>query len=320
MTDAHTRPSGEDSILADIFPLLPTNDSTVVGPGDDCAVIATQAQTVVTTDVLVENRHFRRDWSSGFDIGWRAVMQNAADVAAMGGVTTHLVIAMTVPDDVTSAWLLDCARGFAAAAEPHGMAVVGGDLSSGQELTVSVTAIGHCPGRIVLRSGAQIGDRVVLAGSLGRSAAGYAVLNAGLAEEPYHEVVDVFRRPQPPLEAGPALAAAGATAMLDVSDGLLRDAGRVACASGVRLDLGLVGVADWAYALKVAAKAVQADPMDWVLTGGEDHGLLACMPAGSALPPGVRIIGKVLDARGGPGVLVDGQPQSGEGGWDHFSR
>lgn len=360
----------ETQLLARIFPLLPAGSATLVGPGDDAAVLAAaDGRYVVSTDVLVEGRHFRRDWSTGEDVGWRAAMQNLADVAAMGGRPTALVVSLVVPGDVPVDWVEGLARGLGAASATVGAGVVGGDLSGGDAVVVAVTVHGDLDGADpVLRSGARPGDVVALAGTVGRSAAGLALLSAGLADVDA-DVVGVHRRPQPPLAAGPVAARAGATAMLDVSDGLLRDAGRIAAASGVVLDLGAPErvLADDLAALAAAAEAVargagvdggradagkagsdgggvdagdardggvraddggaggdaaQADvAVTWVLTGGEDHGLLATFPRGQ-VPAGFRAVGVVRAAdAGAPAgtVLVAGDaPPVRATGWDHF--
>jgi thiamine-monophosphate kinase len=189
---------------------------------------------------------------------------------------------------------------------------------------VSIAVHGDLEGRApVLRSGARPGDVVAHAGVRGRSAAGLALLTAGRGEA-FREHVTAYLRPTSPLAAGPAAARAGATAMLDLSDGLLRDAGRLARASGVVLDLEPVALAfaDDVVALTAAATMLGQDAADWVLTGGEDHGLLATFAAGTPLPPPFRAVGRVrATSDGGPaGVLVDGAPATGSPGWDHFAR
>ena len=315
MTQPRVGDLDEEALLAQVFPLLPAGDATLLGPGDDAAVLAApDGRTVVSTDVLVEDRHFRRAWGTGADLGWRAAMQNLADVAAMGARPTGIVVGLVLPADVKVAWVLDLARGLAAACAPHGAGVVGGDLTSGDAVVVAVTVHGDLEGRAaVLRSGARPGDVLALAGTLGRAAAGHAVLEAGLAG--HAELVEAFVRPTCPLEAGPAAARGGASAMMDVSDGLLRDAGRLARASGVLVDVdpGLLG--GFVAPLRAAAQATHSDPLTWVLTGGEDHGLLATFPDDGALPSGFVPIGRVEP---GEGVRVAGQAWSGRSGWDHF--
>ena len=315
---------GEDGLLARIFPLLPPGRDTLLGPGDDAAVVAApDGRVVVSTDVLVEGHHFRRDWSAGHDVGARAAVQNLADVAAMGARPTALVVALVLPDDVPVAWVEALARGLAEACGDVG--VVGGDLSGGAALSVAVTVLGDLAGRSpVLRSGARPGDVVAHAGVRGRSAAGLALLTSGT--DPARvaggaTLVAAYRRPTSPLGAGPVAADAGATAMLDVSDGLLRDAGRIAAASGVVIDLAAPHdvFADELALLAPAAAALGADPVAWVLAGGEDHGLLATFPEG-AVPQPFRVIGRVRapgDAAAGS-VLVEGRAPGLAPGWDHF--
>jgi thiamine-monophosphate kinase len=334
VTDPSTVPTvadlSEEELLARIFPHLPFGRTTLLGPGDDAAVLAApDGRYVVSTDVLVEDRHFRRAWSDGVDVGRRAAAQNLADVAAMGARPSALVVSLVVPGDVPVAWVEGLARGLGDACREAGAGVVGGDLSGGDQIVVAVTVHGDLEGRDpVRRDGARAGDVLALAGTLGRSCAGLALLGAGRPEvDP--EAVAVYRAPRPPLDAGPVAAAAGATAMLDVSDGLLRDAGRLARAAGVVLDLAADGdpAATFApdlAALATAAQALGVDPLTWVLGGGEDHGLLATFPAG-AVPDRFRVVGAVrsgLDAAASAGtVLVAGRPASAlvtVHGWDHF--
>jgi thiamine-monophosphate kinase len=281
----------------------------LVGPGDDAAVVAApDGRVVVTTDVLVEGRHFRRDWSSAYDVGVRAAAANLADIAAMGADPTALTLALAAPADLPVEWSLDLARGLAAEAGAVGAVVVGGDMARSDTLVISVTALGRLDGREpVLRSGARPGDMVVLVGRLGWAAAGLRRLLAGVGEG---VLVDAHRRPVPPYRWGPRLAALGATAMLDVSDGLMQDARHLAAASGVALDLDLA-------ALRTLAGAGITD--DDLLTGGDDHPLLATLPAGTSLDPGTTgspvLVGLVSE---GSGVTVDGHIHEGPGGYNHF--
>ncbi|GAA1708032.1 thiamine-phosphate kinase [Isoptericola hypogeus] len=331
-TGALVRDLSETELLAQIFPLLPRGRATLLGPGDDAAVVAApDGRFVVTTDVLVQDRHFRRRWSSGYDVGVRAAVQNLADVAAMGAVPTALVVSLVVPGDVEVAWVTGLARGLADVCAPVGATVVGGDLSGGDALVVAVAAHGDLEGRDpVTRSGARPGDVVAHAGVRGRSAAGLALLDSGAAAPadgapgaagPLAPYVAGYLRPAAPLAAGPAAAVAGATAMLDVSDGLLRDAGRLATASGVALDLEVAALAADGEALVPAVRALgrgAGAALAWVLSGGEDHGLLATFPPGAPLPAEFRPVGTVRVAGGGPGVTVDGAPPEVGPGWDHF--
>jgi thiamine-monophosphate kinase len=278
----------------------------LVGPGDDAAVVAApDGRVVVSTDVLVEGRHFRRDWSSGYDVGVRAAAANLADIAAMGAHPTALTIGLAAPIDLPVAWTLELARGLAAEAAAGGAVVVGGDMVRSDTLVISVTALGRLDGRPpVLRSGARPGDLVVLAGRLGWAAAGLRLLSDGIAEGP---LVEAHRRPTPPYGWGPRLAALGATAMLDVSDGLVQDAGHLAAASEVAIDL-------WLAALRTLGGPGITD--EDLLTGGDDHPLLATLPVGTRLDEdGPVVVGVV---RAGSGVTIDGDFREGPGGHDHF--
>jgi thiamine-monophosphate kinase len=306
---------GEFGVIARVLAQAGSAAVAEVGPGDDAAVLrARDGRVVATTDVLVEGRHFRRDWSSAEDIGPKAAAANLADVAAMGGVTTALLVGVACPPDTQTAWLEGVAAGLAAECAPLGAAVVGGDhvasAADSNALVRSVTALGDLGGRAPgLRAGARSGDVVALAGRLGWSASGLAVLRRGFSSPV--AVVAAHRRPTPPYAAGPAAAEAGARAMCDVSDGLLADAGHIAVDSGVIIDLDRAALVKACLEpvgpLQQVAAALGADPLAWVLTGGEDHALLATFPPRVALPGGWTAIGTVLAAgRKKPGVLVDG--------------
>ncbi len=305
---------GEDELLAMVFPILAAaGESTdvTVGPGDDAAVLAlATGGLVATTDAVVRGRDWRDEWSTGEDVGAKVAAQNLADVAAMGARPVGLLVTLVMSTSTEVGWVLDLARGLATATCP----VIGGDLSSAPEgvLVVSVTALGSLDGRSpVLRSGARAGDVVTVAGSLGLSGAGLHLLDAGRPDaDP--EAVAVHRRPRPPLALGPVAADAGATAMVDLSDGLLRDASRVASASGVRVDLSAAALERDVARLAPALGAELAQ--ECVLGGGEEHSLLATFPAGSTVPEGFRVVGAV---RAGRGVALDGVPQQPRG-WDHF--
>jgi len=307
----------EDELLGRILPAFPGAAELLVAPGDDAAVLLTNGRTIATTDTVVLGRDWLDAWSSGADIGHKVVAQNLADVAAMGGRPTGVLVTLVADPDLSLEWVLDHVRGLAEACADAGVAVLGGDLSSAPAgvVMVSVTALGRLDGEPVLRSGARHGDVFAVHGSLGLADAGLRLLRADAADR--HPVaVGRQRRPEPPLAAGPAAAAAGATAMLDLSDGLLRDGGRIARASGVVIDLDPAALASDVEALTDALGAEAA--LDCVLAGGEEHSLLATFPAG-ALPDGWRAIGLVRQPRAGETatILVDGHivPHT---GWDHF--
>lgn len=318
--DAHDPLLGELSegdVLRAILSRTAPGAHTILGPGDDAAVISAPSGSVVaTTDTLVHGPDFRLAWTSGYDLGWKAAAVNLADVAAMGARPTALLVALAVPRDLRLSFVERLADGFreACAALAPGCAVVGGDLTVSDVLTVAVTALGDLEGRrAVTRAGARPGDRVAIAGELGLAAHGLAVLfgrfrdggapvpvDASKLGEGEASAVSAQLRPSPPIGLGPMAAVAGATAMMDVSDGLALDAGRLADASSVTLALD--------------SHALGPDPRR-ALAGGEDHALLATFPDGM-LAPGFRLIGRVVE-RSDDGVLCDGEPVD-VAGWDPY--
>jgi thiamine-monophosphate kinase len=313
---------------------------------------------VATTDLLVEGRHFRRDWSSAFDIGGKAAAENLADIAAMGATPTALLVGLATPGDLAVAWAEDLARGLAEECARAGASVVGGDVSGADSVMLAVTALGDLADREpVTRSGARPGDRLAVAGRLGRSAAGLALLEAGTpgaagtagtlrmagaagaagaagipevtgtagvsgktgtagaaGAAELAGLVASHRRPRPPYDAGPEAADLGATSMIDISDGLVADLRHVADASGVLVDIETARLPGDP-ALRSAAAALGTDWLRWMLTGGEDHALVASFPPGTDLPGRWTVIGEV---RRGGGVAVDSRPADGLSGWTHF--
>lgn len=310
--------TGEFGLIARVTARLGTGPACLLGPGDDAAVVrAPDSRVVACTDVLVDGRHFRRDWSQASDIGHRAAAANLADIAAMGAVPTALLVALCVPPDLPVTWAEELADGLAAEAALTRAVVVGGDISASPTLTIAVTALGDLSGRApVLRSGAQPGDTVAVAGRIGYAAAGLTVLSRGFRSPKV--LVEAYRRPVVPYQAGPDAALLGATSMIDISDGLLSDLEHVATASGVGIDV-------WRDAFVIpeqmrnAASALGVDPYTWILSGGDDHALAATFPAGARLPAQWLVIGQVGEPVPDSPVTVDGDPYQGESkGWDHF--
>ncbi|WP_290861847.1 thiamine-phosphate kinase [Hamadaea sp.] len=308
--------TGEFGLIDRMTARLPQGEISLLGPGDDAAIVAApDGRVVACTDALVEGRHFRRDWCEAADVGHRAAAANLADVAAMGAVPTALLVALCAPGDLPVQWAEEFAEGVADEAGLVGASVVGGDTTSSALLTIVVTALGDLQGRDpVVRAGARPGDVVALAGRVGCAAAGYTVLSRGFRTPKV--LVDAYRRPEVDYRAGPAAAIAGATSMIDVSDGLLADLGHIAKASEVHIDVtkDAFGLPQQ---LRDAARALGVDPYQWILAGGEDHALAATFPAHASLPPGWMVIGKVGR---GEGVTVDGRDWVGPRGWDHFTR
>jgi thiamine-monophosphate kinase len=287
----------------------------LLGIGDDAAVLkAPDSRMVASTDLVVEDLHFRREWSSATEVGGKAAAQNLADIAAMGAVPTALLVGLGAPGDLPVAWAEDLATGLAEECARVGASVVGGDISGAPVIMIAVTSLGDLGGRApVTRAGARPGDLVAVAGLLGRSAAGLALLRAGLTGPA--ELLAAHLWPHPDYAAGPEAAELGATAMIDVSDGLVQDLGHIADQSGVGIDLESARLPQ-DHALREAADALgDQDPLDWILTGGEDHALAATFPPGTIFSQRWSIVGRVSK---GHGVRVDSRRSERFSGWKHF--
>jgi thiamine-monophosphate kinase len=275
-------------------------------------VAAADGRVVASTDLLLEGRHFRRDWSTANDIGHKAAARSFADIAAMGATPTALLVGFSAPGNLGVDWVDGLVAGLAEECAQVGAAVVGGDVTDGETITLAVTALGDLGGRPpVLLSGARPGDVVAVAGRLGWASAGYAVLSRGFRSPV--QVVAAHRRPEPPYAQGLAAAEAGATAMTDVSDGLVADLSHIADASGVHIELSGAAIEMPAKLVEVG-RALNVDPLVWVLTGGDDYALVATFPTAAAVPAGWPVIGAVSD---GDGVRVDGRRWP-VGGFEHY--
>jgi thiamine-monophosphate kinase len=309
--DATMAQAGEFPLIARLQEIFTQGEQVLVGPGDDAAVLRIRnGHVVVSTDLLVEGRHFRRDWASATDIGHRAAAANLSDINAMGGTAHSLTIGLAAPSDLPVQWALDFAAGFAEECGLVGASVVGGDLSSAGSVVIAVSALGGCTQAPVLRSGAGVGDVLGLCGRQGWAAAGLAVLGRGFRSP--RVLVEAYRRPEPPYAAGPAAAAAGATSMIDISDGLLAEARHLSEASGVAVDVRRDAF-EVAEPLQAVGAALGADPLQFILGGGDDHALLATFP--DRVPDGWLEIGTVSE---GSGVTVDGGEYDGPTGWTHY--
>jgi thiamine-monophosphate kinase len=310
--DATLSDAGEFGLIDALTEVFGQGEHVLIGPGDDAAVLRVRTgHVVMSTDLMVEGRHFRRDWASAEDVGHRAAAQNLSDINAMGGRATSLTIGLAAPADLPVQWALDFARGFADECALVGASVVGGDVTRADQVVIAVTVIGACTVAPVVRSGARPGDVVALQGRQGWAAGGLAVLGRGFRSP--RVLVEAYRRPVPPYDAGVVAAEAGATAMIDVSDGLVADAGHVAQASGVAIDLHRSAF-DVPEPLVAVGAALGADPMQFILGGGDDHALLATF-APDAVPEGWTVVGEVSE---GAGVTVDGEEYDGPTGWTHF--
>lgn len=377
MTNPTVSQLDESELLAQIFPHLPSNDSVLIGPGDDCAsVAAPHGSFVVSTDILIEGVHFRTDWSTGYQVGWRAAMQNLADVAAMGARPTSLVVGLGLPRETEVSWVTEFARGLGDASRSVGAACVGGDLSSAPALFISVTVHGDPVKEPVVRSGAQPGHVLAVAGHTGWSAAGLHFLSLGVdAQGPVDSLsavlaLQTFRAPTSPIVLGEAAALGGATAMMDISDGLVRDAQRICKASGVKAVIDFRAVTKKLSPPQVNQQLWQGDEafpfirslpklgtsaastsaqllhelalrcagghdalasqlvVQWLLSGGEDHGFLAAFPDTDSVPEGFHEIGRFVghqeSATQEPATQFGAVQVLGveldvlNAGWDHF--
>ncbi|WP_329519855.1 thiamine-phosphate kinase [Spirillospora sp. NBC_01491] len=326
---------GEFGLIARLVRRLPPSARVPLGPGDDAALVAApDGRVVATTDLLVEGRHFRLDWSGPYDIGRKAAAQNLADVVAMGARPTALLVGFAAPPGTEVGWAERVYDGLGDECAEAGAAVAGGDVVGAPQVTLAITALGDLAGAPPLtRSGARPGDLVAVRGRLGHSAAGLGLLLDGwqdtadpaageVAADPAgregaagpagregaRELVAAHRRPRPPYAAGAEARALGATALLDVSDGLLQDLGHIAAASGVLIDVDSAAVP--------VPDVLGPAGLRYALTGGEDHAFAGTFPAATVLPPSWSVIGTVAE---GIGVTVDGASH-GAGGWDHFGE
>ena len=319
MDDKTLAELGEIESLKRTVARLKPAQVALVGSGDDAAVVSAKDSFLVSTDTLVQNHDFKLEWSTGFDLGFKAVASNLADIAAMGATPTVLVVAVVVPKTTKISWLEEFADGLQAACDQLslGASIVGGDLAAGDQLVVSVTVHGSLDGlEPVLRSGAKPGDLVAVCGSLGKAACGLALLQSGKQDliRSYDDWVNAQLRPEPPISQGVVANQAGATSMLDVSDGLGKDLLRIASASGVAIEIYSKDLLGFEAMLELPAQSLDVHPRQWVLSGGEDHSLLATFPPTAEIPRSFKVIGKVLES-GEPAVLLDGEPAD-ISGWD----
>jgi thiamine-monophosphate kinase len=335
--DAPTARATEKRLIEIIRRASARRPGVRVGIGDDCAVLESSAGSLLlaTTDLLIEDVHFRRRWAEPADIGWKSLAVNLSDIAAMGGRPRWALVALACPEDVTVEEAEAFYEGALALASEHDVAIVGGDTSSSPRgWIVNITLLGEATAPPLLRSTARVGDVIAVTGALGRAAAGLALLErrtapAGVAADVLAGLTSAHLRPRPRVSEGQWLGAAGGvTAMIDLSDGLATDLGHIAeeSAVGARVGLDRLPVDAGTRAL---ASALGRDALAWATGGGEDYELLlTCEPGafarlaeGLAAATGTRLtaIGEI--ARAADGVRyadAAGREVAVAPGFEHF--
>jgi thiamine-monophosphate kinase len=329
----------EDELIAAISRLLSgPQPGVVVGIGDDAAVLEpTGGQPVLTTDLLVEGVHFERGTISARDLGAKAITVNVSDVAAMGASPRAALASVALTPDVDASWVMELYGGMRDACSEYALSLVGGDTNRAELLIVSVAVAGEvAPGRAVGRDGARPGDVVVVTGSLGAAAGGLALSRASAAttadalSRPWgRPLLDALERPVARVGEGQVLARCGATAMMDLSDGLAKDLSRLCGASGVgaRVELSAVPVSP---ALREGASSLEVDALALALGGGEDYELVATLEPGDAdvarrelddrFGVTLTVVGTIIEGEGLVAVDADGRADRLEPrGWDHFA-
>ena len=306
---------GEFGLIDKIIQGLPDRPDVLIGPGDDGAVVTVDGPLICSVDLLIEAVHFKTEWSPADSVGRKAVAVNVADIEAMGGTATGIVVGFAAPPNTPEAWVLEFTRGLRAECDATGVALLGGDITRADKIAISITVFGSLQGRApVARSGARPGEVVALYGRVGWAAAGWAVLSRGFRSP--RVAVQAYQVPEVPYGQGKVAALARATSMIDISDGLVADLGHIAERSEVSIDVRR-DTFEVPEPLQAVAAATGSDPYNLILTGGEDHALAATFAAGD-VPAGWTVIGSVSTANDGPSVTVDGQLWDGGTGWDHY--
>ena len=329
----------EDELVAAITRVVSAPAPGVrVGIGDDASIAAVPSgEVTLTTDTLIEGVHFERRLIAPRDLGYKAIAVNLSDLASMGASPRYALVALGIPPTVDAAWVMELYGGMVEACTEHALSIVGGDLSGAKETVIGVTLVGEAPaGRAVLRSGASAGERIAVTGTLGASAAGLLLsrsrketLSEALTAGWGRELLRAHERPVARIGEGETLGQSGATAMMDLSDGLSRDLPRLCSASGVGATIRADDV-PIARSVRAHAERLGVDPLEIALSGGEDYELLAVLPPGVIEDAQERLrdrfgvalteIGEttddgivIVDANGVERPL---EPK----GWDHFVR
>ena len=304
----------EEQVISEITSIfsksITSNPQVIVGIGDDAAVVATDQHSVITTDMAIEDVHFKREWSTAYEIGSKITVANLADLYAMGADPRYLVVALTLTGNEELSWIKELAQGIADTAAKSDAVVVGGDLSRAKNIMISITAIGSSRLHIT-RSGARVGDSIYVSALPGWSRAGYEVLSRNLTlSKVFERALTQFKSP----ELVPSLMRSfkSAHSLCDISDSFMEQAEQMSRASAVEFEIDIKkferaeGFAD----LASVAHAIGCDVWDLVLAGGEDHALLA---TGVNLP-GI-CIGRVLEGSGVKVLDMKKAPVT----WRHFN-
>ena len=311
---------GEFGLIAHLHQGLQTRAGTLVGIGDDGAVLESLAHPIVTTDALVENVHFRRDWTSAFSLGVKSMAVNLSDVAAMGARPVAAFVGLALPPDCDNQWVCDLYAGMESLAARHNFTIAGGDMTAAPLVFISVTLVGdlmpEALGRPILRSGAQVGDAVCVTGNLGDSAAALALLLAKFPADA--ALLQRHFEPSPRLDLIRELMGRNRAAIhagLDMSDGLVGDSSHVARASGVDIEIDAEAL-PISPACRAAARLLKQSPLDWALSGGEDYELCLCLAPKFA--ENLIRVGRVVAGAGEVRVYKDGELRESAAGWRHF--
>jgi len=330
----------EDELIEAIRRVLSGEEpGVVVGLGDDAAVVEHgTGQTVLTTDLLVEGVHFDLGSISARDLGWKSIVVNVSDIAAMAASPRYALVSIGLTPQVEASWVMELYGGMRSACEEYALTLVGGDTNRSPAVVLSVAVTGEvAPGRAVRRSTAQPGDVIVVTGELGAAAGGLALSRAhpsraaaALSEPWARELIDALARPTARVGEAQTLAQAGVTAMMDLSDGLAKDLSRLCAESGVgaRIELSDIPVSE---ALRRGATTLGVDPLELAIGGGEDYELLATLDitdlerARTELAErfGVALTDVGVIIEGGGQIAVDAQGRAAPldpKGWDHFAH
>jgi len=302
----------EAQVIATLAQIFGSHHSGVlIGIGDDAAVVTTSPKSVITTDSAVEGTHFNTEWSGGFDIGRKITAANLADIYAMGATPQYLVVALTLTGSETMEWISDLAHGIQHEARSCGAGVVGGDLTRGAIKVISITAVGSVE-KVTTRGGGAPGDLIYISSLPGWSAGGLSVINKDGADDLEAYAIEQFCAPSVDYSAAVAMASAGASAMCDVSDGLIIQAAQMAEASGASFNFNkdfFTNDPEFV-ALSELAQKCGVDVWQWIFAGGEDHVFLA---TGRDLPG--LCVGEVGTGTGVTGLEMKKAPDT----WRHFN-